>query len=276
MGLLRNENMMGGEPRDGILQGFYCLFDITAFSILAVVLTVGILIQASSGFAAGLLAIPVLLLSGSFAIPEAQAAILVSTVPQNIYGVWAFRHEVRGRDLIFPAGLRLLGLPVGALILYQVESFPRDAIHQGVGASVVALAVAMIILRPKPQAAISPVYSVPAFFLSGFLQGLIGMGGPPMVFWVQAHDWSTQRSRGFLFSMYLISLLPAFLTLYLVFGTRIGPSMLMSLFLVPWLLVVTWFGLRIGTRLGRERLRYVTLVLLVLLGLVAVLSPYLK
>ncbi len=252
------------------------MLDFGSLTILAVVLSIGILIQASSGFAAGLLAIPVLLLSGYFSIPEAQAAILVSTTPQNFFGVWSFRKEIRPSDLVVPASLRLLGLPVGALTLFYVEAFPREIVHQVVGIGVVMTAVAMIVVRPTPQASISQVYTVPVFFLSGLLQGLVGMGGPPMVFWTQAHDWSTQRSRGFLFSMYLISLFPAFLTLYLVFGTRIVPPMLTTVVLVPWLLVVTWLGLRIGTRLGRERLRYFTLGLLILLGLVAVLSPFFK
>ncbi|MBL8891822.1 MAG: sulfite exporter TauE/SafE family protein [Planctomycetaceae bacterium] len=252
------------------------MLDFTSFTILAVVLSIGILIQASSGFAAGLLAVPVLLLSGAFAVPEAQAAILVSTTPQNLFGVWSFRQEIHWRDLLFPAILRLTGLPIGALILYQAEALPREAIHQGVGAGVVAIAVAMLILRPTPRASVSQAYSIPAFFFSGVMQGLIGMGGPLMVFWVQAHDWSTKRSRGFLFSMYLISLVPAYLTLYLVFGNRIFPPMLTTVVLVPWLLVVTWFGLKLGTKLGRIRLRYFTLALLILLGLVAVFSPYLR
>ncbi len=257
-------------------EGNFCLDTVSSFLILGVVLTLGIFIQASSGFAAGLLTIPILILGGSFGIPEAQAALLVSTIPQNIYGVWAFRIEIHGRDLAVPGVLRLLGLPIGALILFQIESFPRDAIHQGVGIGVIFATLAILLLRPRPQVSVPIGYTILAFFFSGLLQGLVGIGGPLMVFWVQAHDWGTRRSRGFLFSMYLISLLPAILTLYLVFGDRIVPPMLLTLLLVPWLLVVTWAGLQVGTWLGRERLRQVTLGLLLLLGLVAVLSPYFR
>jgi uncharacterized membrane protein YfcA len=251
------------------------LDNFTVFAILGLVLSLGIFIQASSGFAAGLLTIPLLLLSGWFGIPEAQAALLVSTVPQNLYGVWSFRREISGRDLAGPGILRLLGLPVGALILYQVEGFPRQTLQQGVGAGVIVATLAILLLRPRPRHSVPAPYTVLAFFFSGLLQGLVGMGGPLMVFWVQAHDWGTRRSRGFLFSMYLISLLPAFLTLYLVFGDRVWKPMLLTSILVPWLWLVTWGGLRVGTWLGRERLRQVTLVLLLLLGLVAVLSPFL-
>lgn len=245
-------------------------------AILTVVLSVGIFIQASSGFAAGLLTIPLLLLSGYFGIPEAQAALLVSTVPQNLYGVWSFREEIRGRDLVLPGVMRLLGLPLGALLLYLIEGLPRQTLHQGVGAGVIVVTLSILLLRPRPVEVVPTPWTIATFFGSGLMQGLVGMGGPLMVFWVQAHDWGTRRSRGFLFSMYLISLGPAFLILYLFFGVRVLQPLWITLLLVPWLLVVTWAGLRVGTWLGRERLRYVTLVLLLLLGLVAVLSPLLR
>lgn len=247
--------------------------DLQAMGILSAVLSVGILIQSSSGFAAGLLTIPLLLMSGAFGIPEAQAALLISTVPQNLFGVWSFRSEIDARDLVWPGLLRLAGLPIGVGVLLLMETLPRQSIQQMVGVGVVAATLAILYLRPRPQSRVAWPYTLTAFLFSGFFQGLVGMGGPMMVFWVQAHDWSTRRSRGFLFSMYLISLTPALAVLYYTFGDRILAPMAMTAILIPWLLVVTWLGLKIGDWLGRKRLRAVTIGLLLILGVVGILSP---
>ena len=76
------------------------------------------------------------------------------------------------------------------------------------------------------------------------MQGVVGMGGPAMVFWVQAHDWGTRRSRGFLFAMYLSSLLPALTILGLVFGASVFKAGIISALTIPLLLYITQLGLR--------------------------------
>ena len=43
---------------------------------------------------------------------------------------------------------------------------------------------------------------------SGVLAGLCGMGGPPLVLWAMAHDWPTQRIRGFLFAPGASAIIP--------------------------------------------------------------------
>jgi uncharacterized membrane protein YfcA len=61
--------------------------------------------------------------------------------------------------------------------------------------------------------------------------------------------------------------------LYLFFGDRIVPAGLAAGALIPLLLVVTYCGLHVGTRLGRHRLRRVTLALLLLMGLSGLAAP---
>ncbi|MEP4680528.1 MAG: sulfite exporter TauE/SafE family protein, partial [Rhodopirellula bahusiensis] len=120
------------------------------------------------------------------------------------------------------------------------------------------------------------IWSYLVFPLSGFLQGLVGMGGPPMVLWVQAHDWDTRRMRGFLFSMYLISLAPGIAILVWFFGSRVIPPALIATAAIPILLMVTWVGLKVGTALGTQRLRRITMALLLLMGLAGLAAPWLS
>ena len=241
---------------------------------LALILCLGIFVQASAGFAAGLIIIPSLLWCG-FTIPEAQASMLVATIPQNAWGVWSLRESISARKSAWPGVGRILFLPIGCWALVGLQSFPMDRIKQVVGLVVLLVTIAIIVYKPKPRESLHPAWAFLAFPLSGFLQGLVGMGGPAMVFWIQAHDWSTRQIRGFLFTMYLISIVPALLVLYYYFGNLIFEPMLVAAATIPLLLLVTMVGIKFGDRLGRERLRRVTYGLLLLIGIAGIASPYL-
>ncbi|MEL6104997.1 MAG: TSUP family transporter [Planctomycetota bacterium] len=243
---------------------------------VATILSLGIFVQAAAGFAAGLLIIPTMLWMG-YPIPEASMALLVATVPQNLFGVYSLRESIEPKRLTWPGLGRISFLPLGVLALAWVEqNYPVIRIRQFVGAVVLTVTIATILYNPKPRASLHPGWGLLAFPTSGFLQGLVGMGGPAMVFWVTAHDWDARRIRGFLFGMYTISLVPAFLCLYLRFGDRVSESAFMAALTIPSLLLATWLGLKFGDWLGRERLRRVTLGLLLLMGLVGLASPWIQ
>lgn len=249
--------------------------DFSTLALLAAILSLGIFVQSAAGFAAGLLIVPVLLWSG-FSIPEAQISLIVATIPQNLWGVWTFRDTVEPRQLLFPAALRLLWLPVGVGVLVSLESLPTVRIRQVVGGVMLVVTLAIVLWHPRPRERLHPAWGILAFSVSGFLQGLVGMGGPAMVLWTQAHDWSTRRMRAFLFTMYLISLLPAIAVLGWFFGERVILPALATALLIPWLLLVTTLGLRAGTWLGPRRLRRVTLALLLLIGVAGLCAPWLS
>ena len=225
---------------------------ITSILPLAAVLFVGIFVQSAAGFAAGLLIVPALLWFG-YTIPAAQCSLLVATIPQNLWGVWSLRDSLSRELVLWPGLGRLAFFPLGVSALQAMESLPIDTVRQIVGAVVVAATIAIMLVRPQPREQLHPFWAWVAFPVSGFLQGLVGMGGPAMVFWVQAHNWSTRRSRAFLFAMYLISILPALGVLYWFFGGRIVRPGMIAAATVPLLLLATYLGLKIGSRLGRER-----------------------
>lgn len=241
---------------------------------LVVILCVGIFVQSAAGFAAGLLIVPSLLWF-DYSIPEAQSSLLVATIPQNAWGIWHLRDSISMRQVAAPGVTRLLFFPLGVLVLQAMESFEVATIRQVVGGFVLAATLAIMLFRPRPRESLHPFWACLAFPISGFCQGLVGMGGPPMVFWVQAHDWGTRRMRAFLFAMYLMSIVPALAILYCFFGDRIVWPGLIAGLLTPLLWLVTLAGLRLGTRLGRRRLRRVSLVLLLLIGVAGLASPLL-
>lgn len=241
---------------------------------LIAILCFGIFVQAAAGFAAGLLIVPALLWSG-YSIPAAQSALLVATIPQNIWGVWALRESISVRRLIWPGISRTAFLPVGLWVLWNMETLSPETVRQIVGGVVLIVTLAIMFFQPLPRPSISPWWGVLAFPLSGFLQGVVGMGGPAMVFWIQAHDWSPRQMRGFLFAMYLISIVPAMVLLYVVFGDQIVRPGLIAAATTPALLVVTYLGMRVGDWLGQTRLRVATFALLLLMGLSGLAAPWL-
>jgi hypothetical protein len=250
--------------------------ELTPWLVITLVLSIGIFVQSAAGFAAGLLSIPSLLYLGH-SIPEASTALLVATIPQNIFGVYSLRRSIDARRLLLPGGARLAFFPLGILVLIFIEqTFPIIRIRQFVGGVVLTVTLMTIFCRPAPRERLAAFWAWLAFPLSGFLQGLVGMGGPPMVFWVSAHNWSSKQIRGFLFSMYLISLGPAIVMLFLFFGQRVVEPAIAALLSIPILLIATWVGLKFGDWLGRERLRRITLALLLAMGVIGLASPWLQ
>jgi hypothetical protein len=239
---------------------------------LTLILCAGIFVQSAAGFAAGLLIVPALLWCG-YSIPAAQCSLLVATIPQNVWGVWSLRESVSVQQVVWPGIGRVSFLPLGMWTLQSMETLETGTIRQIVGGIVLAATVAIMVFRPAPHEKLSPVWGMIAFPLSGFLQGLVGMGGPARVFWIQAHDWGTKQTRAFLFTMYLVSIVPALGILYFFFGNRIIQPGIVAAAMIPLLLLVTYFGLRFGTKLGRVRLRRVTLGLLFLMGLAGLAAP---
>lgn len=250
--------------------------DVVSWLGISLVLSVGIFVQAATGFAAGMLIVPTLLWLG-YLIPEASIALLVATVPQNLYGVYSLRDSIRPRTILWPGVGRVAFFPLGIIALKAIElSLPLVQIRQIVGAVVLAATFATIIYRPSPRERISPIWAWIAFPVSGFLQGLVGMGGPAMVFWVTAHDWTTRQIRGFLFAMYLISIAPGIAILFASFGQRLVSPALGACASIPILLLVTSFGLKFGSWLGRDRLRRVTLGLLIVMGVIGLAAPWIQ
>jgi uncharacterized protein len=241
----------------------------------AVILCAGIFVQAAAGFAAGLVIVPALLWFG-YSIPAAQCSLLVATIPQNIWGVWSLRESIEPKKVVWPGVGRVLFLPTGIVVLQWMEYVDQGTVRQLVGLIVLMVTLAIIFVKPTPREHLHPAWAFIAFPLSGFFQGLVGMGGPPMVFWVQAHDWSTEKTRSFLFMMYLVSIFPALAFLYLAFGDEVIEPGLLALVMIPVLWVVTYFGLKFGSMLGRQRLRRITLGLLLIMGLAGIVGPMLN
>ena len=99
------------------------------------------------------------------------------------------------------------------------------------------------------------------------------MGGPPIVLWVMAHDWSAAKSRGFLFFVFLSSVPLQVVLLLLAFGTRILWPVLIGAMGIVFVFAGTAIGLQIGAKLPKWRLRQIAYLILTLIAISAIGTP---
>jgi uncharacterized membrane protein YfcA len=207
-------------------------------------------------------------------LPQAIAVNIVSNLPQNGLAAYRLRHDIHYRDTLGPVILRLISLPIGLWALWQAHSIDPHQIKRVVGIILIIILVAQWLVQVEPRKKLHPAWTLVAFLSSGFLAGFCSMGGAFIALWVVAHDWSTNRSRGFMFFMFLISLGPQALLLLGVFRNEVSAACGLALAALPVSMTGTWLGLYLGGRLPRVALRRVVHAVLVLIALQAILAPF--
>jgi uncharacterized membrane protein YfcA len=239
----------------------------------AVVLVLGSALQSAAGFGFGMFAIPLLILFGARSY-EAIAMISMCGTVQTIIGVYTLRRHVHWLQA---AGLTLLAgavLPLGVWTLHGIVAFcPQETIRQIFGAIVLSAVLAQWLWRVRPRDHLHWGWGAGATTLCGFMSGLAGMGGPPVVMWVMAHRWSNQRSRGTLWALFT-GLTPfQFFFLTSRFGEDVVIAYRDGLLLSPVMLLGILPGLWIGHQIPKPLLRQISYAILLLISLYAIGQP---
>jgi uncharacterized membrane protein YfcA len=250
-------------------------FDLNQGLIVAAILFAASLIQGTVGFAMGLFGVPLLLMVARLTLPETVAVLLISAMIQNGHGVWTLRKRIEYAKTWRPIVIRFVTLPLGGWALFRLGTESSEQVKQLVGVVLLMVVVAMAAWRVKPRRQLQPAWEFPAFGLGGFLAGFCGMGGPPMVLWVISHRWGSSRSRGFLFFVFFLGLVPQIFFHVYFFGSEILWYFLLGLFCFPLIFAGSMMGLALGTKLPKRLLRKVTLGVLLAVALFAIISPHL-
>jgi uncharacterized membrane protein YfcA len=138
----------------------------------AVLITaVGTAVQASIGFGAAMIAAPLLLLIDPAFIPGPMIATLLLL---SMRVAWQERHAIDYRVVRPAVAGRLLSSLPAALLLGSVSAVTFDLIFS----LLVLLAVALSLMRIAVQPSTRTVFC--ATLLSGFMETLSGIGGPPI------------------------------------------------------------------------------------------------
>ncbi|MDC0936094.1 TSUP family transporter [Pirellulales bacterium] len=240
--------------------------------LVAVVLTLGAVVQGAVGFASGLLGVPLLVLGG-LSLPEAATANLVATSIQNVIGAWKLRWELTPRELVCPVVVRWAALPLGTIALAHADQLNSASVRQLVGAVLLVIVIVLWGLRPWPRDQLSTGWGLLAFATSGFLLGFSAIGGAPLVIYVNSLNWSAAKSRGFLFFCSASGAPLMAAMLWHQFGGKVAAAALTSLAALPLIFAALWCGLHLGGKLNKPLFQKITYVLLTLISVISLAAP---
>ncbi|WP_200761367.1 sulfite exporter TauE/SafE family protein [Poriferisphaera corsica] len=237
-------------------------------------LFVGSVSSGAVGFGVGLICIPLLVLGG-VSLPSAITIMLMTMLFVNGVSCYYYRGHIHWPSICPVLVSHLIALPIGVATLYLLDTFNPDIAKAMVGV-VVLLAVAMqTMLRVEPQDKLGRNWAYAAGGSSGYIEGLVGMGSPPLILYMMAHRWGMHRMRTFIWLIFLADIAPLLLMLWYVFGREIMVATFLGVLFFP----VSFIGARVGNRLGQwlgtERLRVVMYMFLILLGLISIVIPFL-
>jgi len=234
------------------------------YAISAVLLFIGSMLQSIIGFGMGVLTIPLFVWLG-VGLETAVGLLVPSVLFQTSFNCWQNRKSLPWIDVLVPYLLRLGCLPIGVWVLSHVHS-SRTLGRQILGITVISIIASQLLFRKKSTAPIAKWWVIPAAAISGFMAGLIGMGGPALVLWVMHQNWSAMRQRIFLWLSFLLVVPAQGLLMGLQFGPTMWKTFLIGAAVVSFVVAGAWVGNRVGNRLTPKRLRFLMYLFLVIIS----------
>jgi len=246
--------------------------------LISIVMAFATAIQSLVGFGMALFAVPLLLLLGVDLSPAVFIVLSISLC-SSLIGVRRLRAALDFKRAAGASLLRAIGvIPGYATALALEESSPANikaGIAFAVGLGVAAQARGLVLRRREGTEAVEREVEPSkraepfAFLSSGYLMGWLGMGGPPLVFWLLSGRQDPKTTRSFLYAVYILTI-PFQLSIMIFHDPSILSSTLPVLMVaVPTSLLTSMATLRFGDELDVDRLQWLSLLLLTLLTLKA-------
>lgn len=243
--------------------------EISPFVIMAIIIFLAVTLQSIIGFGFALFATPLLVLAG-FPLPSTVVLVSTCSLLQSLIGAYRLREEIPWRKALTATLIRSLCVICGIFLLKRLVSTHTEQIRLVIGLILCGLVVLQTLCRPKPAANLHWGWGGLAFASSGLLSGLCGMGGPPLVIWLMAQDWTTKQNRGFLFAVFATAIPLQIVLMSLSFGKTILQSVLLGFIMLPLIYLGSCVGLPLGNRLNKEHMRSFAYAILLIIGISAV------
>ncbi|MCK5528314.1 MAG: sulfite exporter TauE/SafE family protein [Kiritimatiellae bacterium] len=252
--------------------------EIVDIVIAGVIILLAGILQSAVGFGYALFATPLLVLLG-IPLLSVIAMVTTCTMVQAVTGSWKLRSSVPWRLSLTSTAIRSTSLLIGLLLLRKLVKMDVSHIRLIIGTILCVIVIVQLLWRPHPVKKLHWIWAGLAFTASGILGGISGMGGPPLVLWAMAHDWSTKRTRGFFFATFATSVPIQIFFLCMMFDISILKDVGIGIMFMPLVLLGAVIGLPIGDRMSKARLRYLAYTILLIIGITAItpsLLAYLK
>lgn len=234
--------------------------------LAGLILLFGSFIQGTIGFALGMVAVPLLLSSG-FTLSQAIALTTVSIGIQVLFGSWQLRQSVPWQDVKLAAVIRWMTVPVGVLILLSFENMDTEQVKRLVGIAILIALAIRAIPRQKEKRELPLPVSIGTFTISGILQGMVAMGGPPVVLWTTTRDYDAKQARAFIMTLFLLNAPVQVLLLLLLSDNMSVEVLLLALMLSPLIFLGTTLGVKVGNRFSKTLLNRLAMAVLLIIAL---------
>lgn len=237
--------------------------------LAGLILFFGSFVQGTIGFALGLIAVPLLVESG-FSLSQAVSLTTLSIGIQVVFGAFQLRQHIPWTDVKLAATMRYLTMPIGVLILLSVENMDTAQVKQLVGIAVL-LALAIRAIPKQKQRELPLSVSIITFSISGFLQGLVAMGGPPVILWMTTRDLTAKQTRAFTMTLFMLNAPVQIVLLLILSETMTLNVILMALALTPLIFIGSTIGVTVGNRFSKLLLNRLAMTVLLIIALNAIL-----
>lgn len=156
-----------------------------------------------------------------------------------------------------------LGVPVGLFIIVSVD---EQLLLHTFGILLMLIAANHFFLNRRGSREASKRWEFPVGFISGVLAGGFNMGGPPVVAYVYSKNWSPDKIKSVMASVYLTTA-----TIRIFFVGTISENMkdvlgLFALTVLP-VAVFLYLGVVIGRKLSAQWIKTVVFVFIGIMGL---------
>lgn len=228
--------------------------------LIGLIVFLAAMVQGVIGFGGALFAMP--LLVAVIGIKTATPLLAILSAAITLLNVIRLRAHTTPRDLIQLLVAAFAGIPIGILLLSRADA----AFVTGL-LGVILIAYALYSLFSRGALKLShPAWAYVAGFCSGILGAAFNAGGPPVVMYASAQDWTADRFRGNLQAYYLV------LSTVVVVGHAAGGNLTseiwrLALLSIPALIVGLMVGVWLSRRVESATFRKLVLVFLIALGI---------
>lgn len=217
------------------------------------------MIQAAMGFGMALVAMPLLI--AVWGIQTASPAFALLGTTATFINAVRWRGNVTRHDLVYLLIPALIGVPIGVWILNDVSPVLVTRI---MGVLLIAYALYSLAgLRLPPVT--SRLWAHIFGFFAGILTGAYNAGGPPIVVYGSACNWSPDRFKANMQTFFFV------MGVVVVISHAISNNLTrdvweIALVALPGLLLGNLAGIRLGRYCPPDLFRKLVLILLILLG----------
>jgi uncharacterized membrane protein YfcA len=231
-------------------------------AVAGVIMLASEAVYVTFGFGAGLIAVGFLALILDQA-RDVVVLLMLVCLPVELAVVFASRKLIRWRGVLLVSAGIGIGIPPGAWFLKQGET---GLILVLLGAFLVLVGLAFVVM-PQRGALKWPAWTAsPVGVISGFLAGVFGTGGPPLVFYYRLQGLGKTSFRANLMAIFLV-ITAIRLPCYLVWDLITLPRLASAAAVLPAAALGALLGRRIHLGLSEPAFRRMVGAALVVLGL---------